>query len=333
MKKIVKLLALPLLVTALTSCADIFSGDNSDIHTKSYEPVTGKFVLKEVADKRVTIGDTYFDIDGSQGNFTLKYYENGALKKEGKMNRVVTREKYLGEVKDTLHFNVNCGGKSEHISTYTESLDPINQFRIIEEYYGSNYKYHLSELPFIMGTYVREGLELQEEKPTVNMEPTIENFNFALDGKFALDEQTYFYFVSPKANNFALGPYMSYFQYYSPSLTKPLEGFVNGRTYTNVDGQTRLNMTYGHAVEESKAFKNISETVLFGYYSFDANDRMLEHWGTVDFSNGELHSFSFEHLSREWTDEEWDLFTKDESYHMPDPIIADYIGGTYTKVA
>lgn len=333
MKKIIRLLALPLLITALTSCDDIFGGNNSEIHTKSYEAVTGKFVLKEVTDKRVTIGDTYFDIDGSQGNFTLKYYENGTLKKEGKMNRVVTREKYLGEVKDTLHFNINCDGKSEHISTYAESLDPINQFRIIEEYVGSNYKYYLSELPFIMGTYVREGQELQEEKPTVSMEPTIENFNFALDGKYALDEQTYFYFVSPKANNFALGPHMSYFQYYSSSLTKPLEGFVNGKTYTNVDGQTRLNITYGHAVEESKAFKDTSETVLFGYYSFDENDRMVEHWGTVDFSNGELHSFSFERLSREWSEEEWDLFTKDESYHMPDPTISDYIGGTYTKVA
>ena len=33
----------------------------------------------------------------------------------------------------------------------------------------------------------------------------------------------------------------------------------------------------------------------------------------------------------EMTDEEWDLFTRDESYHMPDPIIYEYVGGTYTK--
>lgn len=40
---------------------------------------------------------------------------------------------------------------------------------------------------------------------------------------------------------------------------------------------------------------------------------------------------TYEHLSREWTDEEWDVFTRDKSYSMPDPIIYDYIGGTYTK--
>ena len=58
---------------------------------------------------------------------------------------------------------------------------------------------------------------------------------------------------------------------------------------------------------------------------------MLDHHGEVDFSNDTLNSFSFEYLSRYWTDEEWDIFTKDIDYHMPDPIIYDYVGGTYTR--
>jgi hypothetical protein len=80
-----------------------------------------------------------------------------------------------------------------------------------------------------------------------------------------------------------------------------------------------------------KVYQDSSKEVLFGYYTFDSSDNMIDHFGTVDFSNGVMNSFTFEHFSRNWTDQEWDLFTKDESYHMPDPIIYDYVGGTYAK--
>ena len=69
----------------------------------------------------------------------------------------------------------------------------------------------------------------------------------------------------------------------------------------------------------------------FGYYSVDKNDSLVEHWGSVDFSDGQLKSFTFEHLSRYWTDEETDEWTKNENYQLPDPIYYEYIGGTYAK--
>ena len=89
MKKLISLFLTTLIVLSsvvFSSCSvinDIVGGGNSDTYTKSYEPITGKFYLYETLDKRIEYTDTYFDIDGSKGNFSLKYYENGILKKEG----------------------------------------------------------------------------------------------------------------------------------------------------------------------------------------------------------------------------------------------------------
>ena len=329
-----KILPILILSLVLSSCglADLFSGDTDTIHKSSYEPITGKFYLYETMDPRVTAENTYFDIDGSKGNFTMKYYENGVLKKDGVFQRIVTYQDKIGKMRDNLHFNVKFGNTYEHISTYTESLDPIDQFRIIEEYSGSDYKYYLSELPFIMGTYLREGKEYKEEKlkegETDYLTPTEALFTSGLNGYYRLDEDHYFYFVFPKINyNYAF----AYFQYYSSSLDKPLEGFAQGKTYTTLGNRLELFLTYSHKVLFDKIYQDLSNQVLFGYYSFDDEDHMLEHWGTIDFSDGVVNSLSFEYCSRNWTDQEWDQFTKDIDYHMPDPIIYDYVGGTYVK--
>ena len=334
-KKIYKLLILPTLIISLSSCDlfdDIFGGDNDNIHSKSYEPITGKFYLHEAADKRFTYENTYFDIDGSAGNFSLKYYENGALKKEGVFNKIVTRQENIGLKKDNLHFNIKTGDTTEHISSYTESLDPIDQFRIIEEYTGSDKRYFLSELPFVMGTYVREGKTYKEESPVTGEDqtsPSRENFTSELNGTFKLDDDHYFYFVYPNINDYYA---KAYFQYYSPTLEKPLEGFASGKTYTNLENIPTLVFTYSREVLIYTANSDASRTeVRFGYYTVGEDDRLTDHPGSVDFSNNKLNSFTFEHLSRNWTDEEMDEWTKNIDYKLPDPIYYDYIGGTYLK--
>ena len=335
MKRVVKLLVLPIVLFSLAGCdliQEVFGGDKSGQHSKEYSAITGKFVLHDATDERCTYTDTYFEFDGSKGNFSMKYYENGALKREGVFQKIVTREEKIGQVDDNLHFNVKVGKNADHISTYTESLDPINQFRIIEEYYGTDQRYYLSELPYVMGTYVREGVEYKEESAPTTEEnyliPTLGNFTNALNGFYRLDNDHYFYFMSPGINSYYA---KAYFQYYSPSLEKPLEGFVTGITYLNTSGETRLNFTYSRQILIYTSKPDDQISLLFGYYSVDSSDRLVEHWGTVDFSDGVLNSFTFEHLSRQWTDEEMDTWTKDINYHLPDPIIYDYIGGTYTK--
>lgn len=337
MKNMKKLLFVPLLaisITGLTGCglSELFGGDTDTVHKSSYEPITGKFILHDWIDTRFEYHDTYFDLSGVSGNFTLKYYENGVLKREGVFQKIVTYENKIGSSDDNLHFNVKCGNLNEHISTYTESLNPINQFRIIEEYRSADEKYYLSELPYVMGTYVREGKEYKQESKTTKENdyttPTKKVFTSALNGYFILDEEHYFYFLYPIINDYYA---FSYFQYYSSALSKPLEGFAQGMTF-NVSGEsTDIYLTYSREVLFSKAYKDNANAVRFGYYTIDEEDNMLDHHGEVDFSNGTLNSFSFEYLSRYWTDEEWDEFTKNIDYHMPDPIIYDYVGGTYTR--
>ena len=312
-------------------------GDGNGKYSEAYEPITGKFYLYETTDARLTVGETYFDIDGSKGNFSLKYYEDGVLKKEGIFQRVVTREQDVGKWTDNLHFNVKCGDTYEHLGTYTESFDPINQFRILEEYNGAkDYKYYYSETPFVLGTYVREGEEYVPESKNTNKTdytvPTLENYTAELDGEYRLDEDHYFYFVSPKGFALADGAYMdSYFQYYSSDLEKPIEGFAHGITYKDSIAPSRLYLTYSHGSSYYRALKDSESALFFGYHTF-VNDRMIDHYGSIDFTNGELRSFAFEHLSRSWTDKEWDRYTKDESYHLPDAIIYEYKGGEYVKV-
>ena len=336
MNKMSKLLVLLLTAFLLTGCgltSDIFGGDTDTVHKKSYKPITGKFVLYEALDTRVEHVDTYFEFDGSESNFSMKYYEDGVLKKEGTFQRIVTYSDYIGLTKDNLHLNVKCKDGIEHIGAYTESFSPLNQFRIVEEYNGSDEKYYLSELPFVMGTYVRDG-EFYKEETIITAEknylvPTIENYTACMNGKYALDDDHYFYFVNPRINDYYS---KVYFQYFSPSLSKPLEGFAAGRTFTNLGETSKLFFTYSRQVLLYKAGGLSNESgIYFGYYSVGADDRLVEHWGSVDYSDEELKSFSFEHLSRYWTDEEMDEWTKNVDYQLPDPIIYDYVGGTYTK--
>ena len=87
MNKLFKLSIIPLFVLSLTSCGlleGLFEGDQEGQYSKEFNEITGRYYLYDHADKRFTYHDTYFDIDGSKGSFSLKYYENGELKKEGK---------------------------------------------------------------------------------------------------------------------------------------------------------------------------------------------------------------------------------------------------------
>lgn len=316
----------------------ITGGDNQNVHVNSYEPITGKFYLYKAIDQRINCADTYFDIDGSEGNFTLKYYENGVLKKEGIFQKIVANPEKIGYFTDNLHFNIKCGDSYEHVSAYTELFDPINQFRIIDEYSGgkTEIKYYYSQLPFVLGTYLREGATYVEESPNKNnvdyTKPTLANYTAELNGVFQLDENHYFYFINPHGYTIKNGDYLdSYFQYYSPELDKPLEGFAHGVTYENSIAPPRIFFSYSQKSTYYEILEDTENALTFGYTTFTSNDTMVDHYGSIDFSNGKLNSFSFEHLSRNWTEEEWDEYTKNADAKLPDAIIYEYVGGTYVK--
>ena len=344
MKKLINLVAIILIILStftLASCellSGLFGGGNDDVFTKEYEPITGKFYLYEAYDERVNEENTYFDIDGSKGNFSLNYYENGVLKKQGEFKKIVAKEEKIGYRSDNLHFNLKCGDSYEHIGAYTESFEPLNQFRILEEYSGGEeeIKYYYSELPFVLGVYVREGEEYTQESTNLNQKdytiPTLANYTSQLDGKYYLDNDHYFYFISPGGYTIANGDYLdSYFQYFSPELDKPIEGFAHGITYENSIAPPRIHFTYSRESSYYDSLEDTEKALMFGYSIFDEDYNMIDYYGSIDFSDGKLNSFSFIHLSRSWTEEEWNEFTSNKDYKMPDSIIYEYVGGTYYK--
>lgn len=332
-------IVLTLFTVFVFSGCDIFSSDNDNIHTKSYEALTGKFILFNTYDNRISNPSAYFLIDGSSDNFSLKYYENDQLIKEGKFEKIITYKDKIGYWTDNLHFNIKCGNDYEHISTYTESFEPINQFRIIDEYKGGkdDRKYLYSELPFILGTYVREGVSYKEENSNLNSPdytvPTLENYTSELNGKYQLDEDHYFYFISPNAYESKNGPYKnSYFQYFSSELSKPIEGFAHGITYKESIAPPRIYLTYSTKSSYYESLEDTINALMFGYNTFKEDDTMIDHYGSIEFKDGKLNSFTFEHLSRSWTEEEWNKYLSIEDYNLPDAIIYEYKGGKYIKI-
>ena len=334
MKKPAKFLLFPLLATTLTGCLMPWEKDTDVEHFRYYDEITGKFVLHDNLDKRYEYHDTYFEFNGAKGSFNFKYYENGELKKEGKIGKIVSHADRVGSWSNNLHFSLEVGKTNEHISTYTESFDPINQFRILEEYSGFDSRYYLSELPYVMGTYVREGAEYKEESPNTNSVdftiPTENHFTAALSGKYALNDNTYFYFLCPNGWELPDGNYFydAYFQYYAPTLEKPLEGFATG--YNNE--YHGLQISFKYLRKGVDWGKNPEQSLSLSYPYFDDQGIIDYKYGTVDFSNGVLNSFTFEKISRGWSEGEWSKYLKGQIDELPDPVQYDYVGGTYTKV-
>ena len=338
MKKLLKLLLIPFATVILAGCYMPWEQDTDEQHLRSYEPITGKFVLYDNLDKRFEYHDTYFVFDGSKGVMSVKYYENGELKREGNFNKVLTYKDRIGTWSDNLHLNIKINSRTyEHISTYTESFEPLNQFRIIEEYKGFDERYYLSELPYVMGTYVREGKEYVEEKYHNNdpdvMIPTENNFTVALDGKFKLDDDHYFYFLNPHGWSLpgsSMYFYDSFWQYFAPTLSKPIEGFATGRMSATEGRGFEIRLKYNrNSVNE---WKYVDQAYYMGYPYLDEQGIIDYTHETVDFSDGMVKEFTFEKVSRNWTEGEWDDYVAGKA-DLPDPVQYDFVGGTYKNAA
>ena len=333
MKKLVKSLLFPLLALTLTGCPMPWEKDTDEMHYRYYDGITGKFVLHDQLDNRTTYTNTYFEFDGSKGVFSAKYYENGELKMEGKFEKINTYKDRIGKWANNLHLNIHVGDHYDHISTYTESFEPLNQFRILEEYKGFDDRYFLSELPYVMGTYVREGAEYKAEAYHTNTGvdyavPTEDNFTSSFNGTYKLDNDHYFYFVCPNGWSLPDGPYYydAFFQYFAPTLEKPLEGFVTGHKVSELGLYIKLSYVR-HGVDWGKYPE---QELYLGYPYRDAQDILDYTYGSVDFSDGELKSFTFEKISRSWSEAEWGQYIK-KGIDLPDPVQYDYVGGTYIK--
>ena len=336
MKKLMKILCFPVLSLLISGCYMPWEKDTDEQHLRSYEPITGKFVLHDNLDKRYSYTDTYFIFDGTKGVMSMKYYENGELKSEARLNKIVTYADRVGKWCDNLHFNFQIDNKTYyHMSTYTESFEPLNQFRILEEYQSFDTRFYLSELPYVIGTYVREGVEYKEEAQHTNtydcIIPNDSRINLGFDGFYKLDEEHYFYFLSPRG--WSLPDeygyfYESYYQYYAPGLEKPLEGFAEGYL-SSVEGKGYvINLEVNR--NSVNDWKYPDQKLYMGYPYTDDNGILDYKYGTVDYADGVVNSFTFEHISRSWSDNEWNKYISGKE-DLPDPIQYGYVGGTYVR--
>ena len=331
-----KLLLFPFFSIILTGCVMPWEKDTETEHFRSYEPITGKFVLHDNLDKRYEYHDTYFIFNGAKGVYSVKYYENGELKTDAKLSKIVTHADRIGKWCNNLSIGIEINKRTYyHISTYTESFEPLNQFRIIEEYKGFDERFFLSELPYVMGTYVREDAEYKEEAYHTNTDdcliPSNSRINVAFDGTYKLDDEHYFYFLSPRGWNLPdeFGYfYESYYQYFAPGLDKPLEGFAEGY-FSSVEGRGYvINLEVNrNSVNDWK----YEDQKLYMGYPYTNEQGILDYkYGTVDYSDSIVKSFTFEKISRSWSEGEWKKYLAKEA-ELPDPVQYGYVGGTYTR--
>ena len=71
MKILRKSIGFSLIALVLSGCYMPWEKDTDEQHLRSYEPITGKFVLHDNLDKRYGYTDTYFIFDGTKGAMTV----------------------------------------------------------------------------------------------------------------------------------------------------------------------------------------------------------------------------------------------------------------------
>ena len=243
----------------LISCG-IFSG-NTQNNSKSNEynnecsNVSGKWYYID-DNKQKT--NTYFDFDGSKDKMTFSYYENGSKKHEGTF-RIVTNENN-GKNTYSVSFILTKKGfdKEDWVITYADDFTSnFTQFTTIKEEQdlGMNdgriysHIYRISELPYMLGTYVLEGKEYKEEK---NNYLYVNRYQIK-EGTYALNEDVFIKFVMPKPYSYALFQYINKEEiiegvYWTAEDKKTIYLYIDNDPYQYIRREDRkdYDMTFSH---------------------------------------------------------------------------------------
>ena len=192
---------------------------------------------------------------------SFKYYENGVLKKEG-----TTRITYFGVENSNapLHLNLNFGNDEsgfsvyDYIDCYTEDAkDDLHQFTIISEGYHIDpvrsggvpvRDYHLSDMPYAFGTYVKEGSRQYEYKNgRVNYLGCSK-----LNGKFLDENGNSFYFVnnsySSSYQSSDYSKYTVYMRYENSTNNTFVEGTIKLSWFEDWDSGEPHNVALIHVI-------------------------------------------------------------------------------------
>lgn len=292
MKKVFSLVFISLLLLCLSGCSilELIKDDDDIVDLGSGETIA-KWNLVWNNNEYRPVETAYFEFD----NTNFKYYENGELKKEGS-HRIT----YFG-VENTispLHLNLNFGLDStrfsiyDYIYCYTEdSKDNLHQFTIISEGYHIKplrsggvpvRDYHLSDMPYAFGTYVKEGTEQYEYK-----NGKVNYLNCAkLDGTF-IDEfgnKLYFANNSYSSNNDSnvYSSYTIYMRYENNQKNITLEGTIKLSWYEDFYTKEHYDVALIYVMHgESEPGEESGTSVeadyeLFKFVFTDENDIQFE---------------------------------------------------------
>ena len=258
MKKILAVIFVLLLSFGMTGCAllEFFNdGENLVDLGDGENPIRWNLVSNDNECRPVE--SAYFEFTKD----SFKYYENGALKKEGS-----TRITFFGSENPNrpLHLNLNFGDDAsgfsvyDYIDCYTEDTrENLHQFTIISEGYHIEpirsggvpvRDYHLSDMPYAFGTYVKEGSEQYEYK-----NGRVNYFECSkLNGKFLDENGNSFYFVnnsySPQYQSSEYSQYTVYMRYENNTNNTFVEGTVKLSQYEDLETGKTHNLALIHVM-------------------------------------------------------------------------------------
>ena len=223
MNKCSKLFIFPIIAVSLSACG-FFSAMQNE-HQSEFSALTGKWVLHENLNQVRPVDNAYFEIDGSDGVMTCKYYENDKLVKDHYF--WVNYDK--NDHPNYLSFN-QCDsykGKTTDGANlfFEQDINKITQFCFLNinhdyEFIEGTYNarvYKQLDCPYAFGIYVKEGAEYFEFETPVKEE--CKYFN----GWYYLDDDHYFNLLTIGYDYKGL-VCDTHMVYYSSELDEPIQG-------------------------------------------------------------------------------------------------------------
>lgn len=311
--KFIILFILLLTIFTLTGCDLLNQNDNVIELGNSESAVKWNLVIND-NDYR-PIQSAFFEFT----NDSFKYYEDGVLKKEG-TQRITFFD--INKNNTPLHLNLYFGNDNtglsiyDYIDCYTEdSKDDLHQFTIVSQGYHIKpirnggvpiRDYHLSDMPYALGTYVKEG---SEYSPYQNGKVNYLGCS-KLDGTF-VDEKGNILFL---VNN----SYSSQYQSSEYSQYTVYMRYENNENNTFIEGT--ISLSY---LENSDGIQNLALI-----HVLHSDNEPGEEPGTYAFPDYELIDFNF--VNNETITFTYGDFFYDNKECTYDP--ANFIGGEYKKV-
>ena len=279
MKRVFTVLLILSMIFSLSGCAlsELFNNNKNTVDLGNGE-ASVKWHLVSNTNEYSTVENAYFEFTKD----TFKYYENGALKKEG-THRITYSgvENTISPLTIVLNFGKDSNGVSvfDYLECFTEDTkDNLHQFTVMSEGYHIDplrpgglpvRDYHLSDMPYAFGTYVKESAEQYTYK---NGKANYLSCS-RLDGTFVDDNGNKFYFAN---NSYSSDPesvsYTVYMRYENKLNNTFVEGTIRMSYYEDFYTKEKHNVALiyvTHGENEPSEESGVSVEADFKLMDFD----------------------------------------------------------------